>query len=360
MLKKIEYAVKGFFDKMLSKDSNPVLINKTEAIFRLTDRSRLLLLRHDRIGDVIVTTPFLTILRKAFPIIEIDMLMSPNNISAQRAVDSYINNIYVYDKKLVNIIKLFRKLKNRKYDIIIDLFDNPSTTSSYIIKFVKPKYSLGFDKSNSAVYTHIVPLPNKNEVHIVERIANLLMPFGIEPAQSAGELSFHLNPEERKKANELIKRNGKKVLGINLSGSSRAKYWGTDNFTEFINEFAIKFTDYKVVIFSMPDYETELNQIISSTLAEKAPKADSFVEYASYLSVCDLLLTPDTAAVHLAAAFKVPCISLHLWTGSSDTGMPWHPYNSPYKMLKTDTGNLADISVESVLNAAAEIIEGKN
>lgn len=360
MLKKIEYAVKGFFDKMLSKDNKPVLINKTETIFRLTNSSRLLLLRHDRIGDVMVTTPFLTILRKAFPNIEIDMLMSPNNISASRAVDGFVNNIYVYDKKLIHSIKLIRELKTRKYDIIIDLFDNPSTTSSYIIRFVKPRYSLGFDKSNSAVYTHIVPLPDKNNVHIVERIANLLMPFGIEKQKSVLELSFNLKPEERKKAYEIMKSSEKKILGINLSGSSRAKYWGTDKFTEFINEFEIKFTDYKVVIFSMPDYENELNQIISSTSAEKAPKADTFVEYASYLSVCDLLLTPDTAAVHLAAAFKLPCVSLHLWTGLSDTGMPWHPFNSPYKMLKTDTGNLNDISVESVMNAATELIEGNN
>lgn len=356
MLKKVEYYLKNIFDIFLRKDSKPVLIKKSDAKIRPVDGSRILLLRHDRIGDVLVSVPFVKALRQTFPKIEIDILMSSKNISARRAIDSYVNNVYNYDKNIVNIIKLVSTLRNRNYDIIIDLFDNPSTTSAYLIRLVNPLYALGFDKEDTSYYTHIVPLPDKRLIHIVERIANLLLPFGISTSKSDLNITFRLSPAEKKRANEMMLINDKKIIAINLSGSSRAKFWGVPNYISLLNELSDLHPNFECVIFSMPDYATELNDIISNTKARIAPKSNSFVQYASYLSTCDLLITPDTSAVHLAAAFKIPCVSLHLWNGSEATGMPWHAYNSPQKTLKTDSGNLSNIKVEDVINSVNELI----
>ncbi|MBE2188608.1 MAG: hypothetical protein IAE98_03995, partial [Candidatus Kapabacteria bacterium] len=60
--------------------------------------------------------------------------------------------------------------------------------------------------------------------------------------------------------------------------------------------------------------------------------------------------------MHIAAAFKIPCIGLFLWTGSKETGLPWFSYNSPYRCLKTSTGKLDNISLEDVIIAIDEIV----
>ncbi|MBX3044231.1 MAG: glycosyltransferase family 9 protein [Candidatus Kapabacteria bacterium] len=357
MLKKIEYKIKNFFDKSIKRASNPELISQSYAKFKLVEGSRILLLRQDRIGDLLVTVPFVRSLRSAFPKIEIDILLSNKNFSAKRAIDSYVNNIYTYDKNIFKTLSLIASLKRRNYDIIIDMFDNPSTTSSYLIKMIKPLYSLGFEKENFQTYTHIVPLPDKRLVHIVERIANLLMPFGVNPSNNDLKLSFRLSPAETLRAKEMMKAIGDRILGINLSGSDRSKYWGTENYINFILKFSELFGDFDIVIFSMPEYKTELDEILKNTKAKNAPKSNSFVQYASYLSVCDLILTPDTAAVHLASAFDIPCLSLHLWKNLPQTGIPWTAYNTPQRNLRTESGKLADIKVDDAIHVISELIE---
>lgn len=356
MLKKVEKGIKKFFDNLISKEVVPILTTKPESKITLSRGSRILLLRQDRIGDVLVSVPFVHALHNFFPDAEIDILLSSKNISAVRAVEDFVNIAYIYDKKIFNTIQLIRVLKKRKYDVVIDMFDNPSTTSAYLIKFINPLCSLGFEKKDTSYYSHIVPLPDKRRFHIVERIANLLLPFGINPAESDLKISFKLSSDEKSDAFDLINKVNKKILGINIAGSNRSKFWGTDKYIEFINTLHARFIDYEVTIFSMPEYEKELNIIIKDTQAIKAPKSNTFVQFASHISACDIILTPDTSVVHLAAAFKVPCVSLHIWRNTEDAGMPWSAYNSPQITLTTSSDSLSNIPVSDALDAVSELL----
>jgi ADP-heptose:LPS heptosyltransferase len=357
LLKKLEYKFKGIVEGFLYNKQYPVLVSEPTKVFNLTTDSRILLLRHDRIGDVLVSVPYIKLLKKNFPDTKIDILLSDKNLSSKRAVEPYVSEIFVYKKQFSKLFSLIRILRNRKYDLVIDLFDNPSTTSSMLIKFIKAKYNLGFEKSNSLSYTHIVPLPDKNKFHIVERISNLCLPFGFRAKKEELDLEFRISQEELKIALSKIK-SGKKdnVIGINLSGSSRAKYWGTRNYIELITKINSSFPDLDVVIFSIPDYKIELDEILSKTKSISAPISDSFLKFSSYIAVCDYIITPDTSVVHLASAFKIPSVSLHTWTGSDDTGMPWSGFNSKNICLKTDSGVLSKITVETVFAAFREII----
>lgn len=356
ILKKIEYFVKRIFDRILGSQENQKVLKDNSAEIILKNADKILLLRHDRIGDILVTVPFIKMLRDNFPEIQIDILLSENNISAKRAVQKYVDNLYIYKKNIGEIFKLIKKFRKNNYKVVIDLFDNPSTTSAYLVKFINPVNSVSFQKPNTAHYTHLVELPDKNKVHIVNRILMLLKPFGIYSEKFNLNLEFSVTNEEKHNALEKIGLN-KQVLGINLSGSSRAKYWGTDNYIKFIKLFAEKYPSYKIIIFALPDYSDETEKIVSETTAEKSPEAKSFSEYASLLSVCSLILTPDTSAVHLAAAFQIPCVSLHLWTGSQETGLPWTAYNSPNTALKTTNNDLRSIAVKDVMNAFINLIE---
>ncbi len=356
-LKKIELWFKKEINSFLKMDRQPIFIEKPMNKFFFVEGSRILLLRHDRIGDVMVSVPFIKLLREVFPIVELDILLSENNIAAAAAVKPYVNNIYVYKKDFISIIKLLRQLNKSKYDMIIDLFDNSSTTSSMIIKFANPLYSLGINKNNYYSYSHIVPLLNKNKHHIVERIAQLILPFGINPLSQDLKLSYPLTDELINSAkNYLSNCNSKFKIGINLSGSNRSKFWGTENYIEFIKYINNIYPHFDVVLFYTKEYEADSNEIIANCKCFKAPTGKSFDEYAAMLSLCKVILTPDTAAVHIAAAFAIPCIGLFLWTGSKETGLPWFAYNSPYRCLKTSTGELENISVEDVIKETDEIV----
>ena len=351
-IKKTELSIKKGINKFLFSGGQPELVSEPIKLFD-ENIKRILLLRQDRIGDVLVSTGFLRNLRKIMRNSEIDILLSNKNFGARRAADPWADNVLKYKKGLNQSIKLIGQLKKRKYDLVIDLFDNASTTSSILLKNLNAKYKLGFEKENSGNYSHIVPLPNKREVHIVDRIANLLLPFGLEPSEMDLRLEYKLSENDKIKAMEKIPKSDREILGINLAGSSRAKYWGTSNNIEFIKK--IEGQDIDIIIFSMPDYKAELDEICSKTKANPAPAASSVHEYACLLSRCDFLLTTDTSAVHFASAFDIPQIALYTEGRDPAAPLPWMAYKSEARSLVSPSRQLSDINPDDVHKAFLEI-----
>jgi ADP-heptose:LPS heptosyltransferase len=351
--------MRQLINKLLFRGKKPSFIDKPFNEFDSGQIQNILLLRQDRIGDLLISTPIIRNLKKALPDAEIDILLSDKNYGAAKSVIKYINNIWVYEKRVPYTLSLIRKLRTKKYNLIIDLFDNPSTTSSLIIKLTGPDYSLGLDKLNSNIYTHIVPLLDKTKFHPVERLVQILLPFNLNPSELDLSLEYHIGKVAKEKAGKMM---GKKMaeirLGINLSGSSKAKYWGTENFTALIKMIQDKYKNIEIFLFGTQEYLAEIKEIIYHTKVNAAPFADSIDEYASYLSTCDIILTPDTAAVHFAAAWKIPTIVLYTISDDMNTGMPWTGYNSPCFPITT-MGNLSDIEVNEVFGNFQSIYLGE-
>ncbi len=359
ILKKIEIQFRKFFLNTVQSNKNPQKITEPVNIFEKNKNWNILILRQDRIGDLLISVPLLKILKSNLKNSFIDIILSEKNQTAKQCVIDFTNSQYILPKNL-KLISFLYKLRKKHYDICIDLFDNSSATSSFLLKYIKPKYSLGLEKSNSSIYNYIVLLKNKNEYHIIDRIANLLLPFNINPKEHNFELEYKLPNSaidfSKKFFSEIFQNENKKtiVLGINLSGSSEAKFWGIENNVNFINEINRNYTEIEVILFGTKDYSEILKKIEAQTKCRIAPQTKNFDDFAAMIAQCSYLLTPDTSAVHLATCFKVPCICLYTIT-DGDFGMPWTPYNSPYKMLYAKNTTLDQIPVNSVFETFKEL-----
>ncbi len=332
----------------------PRLIESPEKIFVPKKDFKILLLRHDRLGDVLISMPFLKELRSLLPDSRIDILMSFKNKTTSRAVANYCDKIYILDNKPMKFLSLIGQIRRQNYDLVIDLFDNESATSNLILKYSKAKEKLGFDKSNSNNYTYTVPIPDKGTVHIAERLFSLLLPFGHRGTGADIRLEFPLNEKEKEQAIELLGKKQKALrLGINLTGSDESKYWGNENYIKFINSIT-RDGDVEVVLFAVPRIEKEAKLIARETSGKLAPVQKDFFVYAAMLNECDIILTPDTAAVHLAAAFAVPVVALFL-SAEPQRLMPWYPLGTKSKSLLAKN-NIAEISVDEVITAFYELI----
>ena len=357
LLKHIELILKKIINSFLEKDDEPLLIDHINKSIKLNDNCKILLLRQDRIGDVLISVPFVKSLRKKFPNARIDIILSERNVGSKRALIDYVDKIWIYKKNIYALIKLIQDTNKQKYDLLIDLFDNASTTSSLLIKFIKSSYSLGLDKSNRKIYTHVVPLKPKDKFHIVDRVAELMLAFGINPHEIELSLEYHILKEEKLWAENLLGIKSKEIrLGINLSGSSDAKFWGIDNYILFINKVKENYNNIEIILFAENKSADILQKIIIETKTKAAPFASSVHEFAILLSECDIILTPDTSAVHFAAAWNKPCIALYSTGDIKKFGMAWTPYNSPYKSITISEGNLSEIKIEDVFESLSELI----
>ena len=94
---------------------------KNQSTFRVTDSKKVLILKYDRIGDMIVTTPIFRELKKSYPDISISVLASNLNKDVIK-YNPYVEKIYTNYKN--NLLFDFGKLlilRWKRFDVCIEL-----------------------------------------------------------------------------------------------------------------------------------------------------------------------------------------------------------------------------------------------
>lgn len=347
-----------------------MLVCEPKLLLKLPQNPKIMILRQDRIGDALVSVPVLKVLKNHFPQAEIDVLLGKNNFGARNAFKKYAHDFFLYDKKFFSTISLLLKLRFKKYDVIIDLQDKFSRTSSLFIRLLQPTYSIGTPPENLTLYTHTVETLDRQNVHIVERTAQVLLPFGIDVLKENLRLEYEFSTDEIAQAKELLKelknpsvlrtspleKGDDLLLGVNLAGSSETRFWGTENFNGFLKVFKKDFPHITPLIFASPGYEHQAQEISLKTDVKIAPPTKSFHEFAALLHECDVIFTPDTSVVHLAAAWQTPAITLFSTADRASTGMPWTPYKSPHISLETSDTFVSKIPVKDVIFAFKKLL----
>ncbi len=347
ILKRIEQESKKIINKIIFENRKTYHLNSINNVFLLPQERKILLLRHDKIGDLIISTSFIRILRKYNPKARIDILLSKSNISAQTCVKKYVDNIWIYEKKIINILNLIKSLRRNKYDIIIDLFDNPSTTSALLIKYIAPIFAIGIDKKNSHIYDYTVPMLDRFSSHIVERTANLLLAFGVNPQEENLHLEYDLlqNP---------MNKNSKFRFGINLAGGGRSRFWGRENNSNLIKFIELNYYDSEIQLFFTADYQQDADFLKANHPQIITKICENFDQFVAETSTCNLIISPDTSIVHLASAFSIPAVILYIYNADT-THAPWYPYKSKYIAVETSAPNISAIPLEDVANAVSKL-----
>lgn len=351
--------LKSLIRMLTERKDAPVIVTGQMSEFQ--NPKKILLLRQDRIGDVLISIAFIKKLKSLLPDTQIDIVLSHRNKSSLFAIQDYISKSYMLEKGFMAYFQLINEVQNTEYDFVIDMLDNASSTSSILTRFTNAKVKLGFDKKNRKVYTHVVQLPNKLENHIIERLNSLLLP--IEGSTANEEiLSLNLSEESQKKAVELLGNKSKKIrFGINLSGSDDSKNWGTGNYIGFLKTLDSLQDELEIKVFTTKSNEKQLDEITRIVPNIAAPFVNSFEQFTAMIATCDIVLTPDTSVVHLCSAFDIPCIALYTYSDKPNVGMPWEPRSKHSKVLKiSDKDTLGLIKVTDVLAALKQIIEEIN
>src|SRR5947199_6632832 len=101
----------------------------TEAPDWSSGRKRLLFLRHDRIGDMVVSTAAMRAIAESHPGIELDVLASPSNAAVIEGAP-YVRNVIVFDRRdPKSFASTARRLRSEGYDAVIDcMVTAPSVT----------------------------------------------------------------------------------------------------------------------------------------------------------------------------------------------------------------------------------------
>lgn len=359
-IKRIELAIRRWYNSQVGSGGEPVLVGGPQEAIPTASIRRVLLLRQDRIGDVIVSTPIIKALRAHLPNARIDMVLSTNNLAVRQAVEQWVDGIHVFRKSIPSLLLLRRQLRRQRYDLVIDLMDNASSTSALLISGAQAPFAIGIDKVNRGVYSHVVPLADQSSVHIVERIARLTWPLGFEIGGENLRLEFPLTDAQRQSANAIMRRtSGELILAVNISGSDDHRMYPEAKMIEVLRHVR-QLCDINVAtrvslrIMSAPAHAEMAQRIGEVCGISVVEPQKSYAQFAACIAASDMLLTPDTSAVHVAAAHGVA--SVVLFSQDARGLMPWTPYKAPCWPCITLSGALEAIESTDIVSAVAAML----
>ncbi len=320
--------------------------------------AKVLLIRQDRIGDVLVSTPLIAALKRHHPTLRLDILVSRNNHMVVDGIPE-IDKRWVYTKSLFRSASLIRRIRAERYDVAIDLMDNPSATSTVLCLLAAARWTIGISKENEFIYDVKVPLLSRREVHIVRRIAELLRPFGIDPDKEHLQIAFDPGERAGTIAHRALVGQGipeGRALCVNISAGSSSRFWGVEQYTNLLTRLESEFPKLQCVIACKPGDEhharTIAGRVRQATVLQ--PTTD-FLVFAAQIRSMAYVITPDTAIVHLAAAFGVPCVVMYIQT-DPDLRI-WDPYGVPHASLISRVDSLGEIGPGQVFAAIASLMK---
>ena len=348
LLRRFLIVVLGFF---IRRRNQPAKINDFNS-------SKILFIRQDRIGDVLISTPIFAAIKAHYPSAIVDVLLSENNHFVLMN-DPLIRKRWIYQKKITKVISLVRSIREEKYDFAVDTMDNPSVTSSLLCLLSGARWNVGIAKDNNYVYDITVPMLSRREIHIVDRIAQLLTPFQIDPKAEKISIRYFTSPESDNfaevclSANQLCKR---PLIGINISAGGRARFWGIENYRALLSFITEKYPKLCPILLYQPSDKEEANKIVEHNgNVILSPVTKTFDQFAAFIKRLSFLISPDTSAIHLASAFNIP--SVVLYVQSDKTLRIWEPYGTDYEVVVTDVDDLSTIPVTNVQVALMRLIE---
>jgi ADP-heptose:LPS heptosyltransferase len=311
---------------------------------------RVLFLRHDRAGDMILSTGVLRAIAKSHPTITLDVLASPANAAIIRGAD-YIGDVITFDKHVVaSYPAIARRLRGARYDAVVDcMVTAPSVTTLLLVLASGARQRIGIaGRGNDAAFTLTVPPDPRPDGHMVDRLSALARAFGVDPETMDRHPVLELTDDERERAESAWNANdrgGERVV-VNISAGTSERVWPDDSYAAVMRHIRSRHHDAIMRVISAPSELSRATRIAEMAGAAVVPTPtirDAFALVAS----ADLVLTPDTSIAHAASAFRVPAVGMY----TSEKSERWGLYDNPGQMVIHPGSSLEGLSAERVIAA---------
>lgn len=338
MLKQIELFLKKVLLSILLILNTP---KRRDKDYEFDENSKVLFIRLNRIGDALVSTPLIHAIKQRIGCKIFVLADKKNQVAFLNNPD--IDSLLMFNRNLKGYLLVKSFVKKNDIQTIVDLHDDTSATVSFLIALCKAQNKFGLEKSNKKIFTKTIPRLNAKKYHIIERILEVTKLFGFEAEKSKAKVIYEPEKKAVNNVENLLSNNfpEKKFLaGINISAGSQARFWGVEKYKRLIKLF--KGYPVSLILVSTPKDSSAAKEIAEQDTVIFTP---GFDEFAALISKLNLLISPDTAAVHLASAFSVPVFGIYVKFNTKE--IIWYPYGCKFDCVVTEEPTLENISYET-------------
>jgi heptosyltransferase-2 len=288
---------------------------------------RILILQTAFPGDVILTLPLLQIAKSLFPEAKIDFLAIP---AAKNILETHsdIHHLIIYDKHkedrgMVNFWKLIRELRKNDYDLA--LAPHRSIRSASLVWGAGIPRRIGFDRSaGHFLFNKIIPYPYG--VHEINRNLQLLTPVGVDVTKKVFPKLYFSDEDHNVILSWLVSENlqsSDRIIAMAPGSVWATKRWLPEYFAQTALKLAAE--GYKIVLIGGKADQSVAQQVKELAGIGIYNTAGEFTLRQSALLIrhAHLLITNDSAPMHLAVAVKTPVVTIF---GPTVPAFGFYPY----------------------------------
>lgn len=277
---------------------------------------KILVVRFSSIGDIVLTTPVLRVLKTQLPELELHFLTKQSFAGVIRT-NPHIDKQYTIDKSIGEVVT---ELREEHYDWVIDLHNNLRTKS---LKMRLRRPTRSFRKLNWKKWLLVKLKRNQlPDVHVVDRYFEAVSHLGVK--NDGLPCDFPIDASDEVDVSELGVQPGA-FIAVVVGAKFATKRLPKDKLIEILNGVSAP-----VLLVGGPEDQPLGDELIRSLEGKSifnACGAYSLYGSASIVAQSAKVLTNDTGMMHIASCYDVPIVSV--WGNTvPDLGMyPYRPSN---------------------------------
>ena len=349
---------------------------------------KVLMIRMDRLGDALITTPAIRAFATLFPEIQLDFLARTLNAPALRN-NPYIHTLYQSkEKNIFNKLALVSNLRKQYTDILV--MNGSSRSDAFIAKLLAPQHMWGFPVERTKRFFATCPTPQLPQAiaedafvqehalqqHIIAHTLAVVELFAQQYGRSLAQLlsqhctakqlfsldfslptrkDYHLTITPPSQSTQYIENNKRLAIFIGNAKKNETR-WQLEKFIALVETLLT--TQHNIAIFLIlgKDEKKLLQQ--SKKKFPQSPRCfcveGSLEAIGKFLQSVDLFITSSTSLTHIAAALNIPTLHLHgLYVYTV-----WRPIGPMHHFIcSNDSGvNVHSIPVDVVLQKVQSLL----
>lgn len=310
---------------------------------------RILAVRLDNLGDVLVTTPAIHAVKAALPGVELTLLASPVGAQVGR-LNPDIDSVIVYQAPWMDPWQrlpqdsdreqqMIATLRDCRFDgaIIFTSFRQSPLPAAYLcyLAGIPLRLAASIDGPGSLLTTR--HKHTDRMMHEVERGLDLIGAIGLPPADL--DMVLRVPDGDRDRISELIHTTGidraRPLVVIHPGCSMPARTYPWERYAE-VGDLLVERLGATIMLTGTADEQSLVDHVyarmrletrrVTHCLAGALP----FATFCALIETADLLITNNTGPMHIAAAHKTPVVTLFALTNPPEQ---WGPWRVPHRQL---------------------------
>lgn len=308
----------------------------------------VIILAQEKYGDAILLTPLLKQLKWHYPDCAVHV------VTFSRATYTFFQSDRNIDRlhftRSSNAWPYYWQLLSRRFDILFNTKDHPSTSFLVQSILVRARSRAGIDcEYHRGIYDYLIDLDFHTPVAL--KNCGLLDILG-KPVQH-NECRPYL---PQKPVSETVQAFLGSIAehtatGINISAGGPTRYWTEENWKKLVGAFPGE----TFMVFSAPGDRKQKQRLeLQCPNITASPDTENLYEVGLLTDKLKLLVTPDTAMVHVASCRNTPLVGLY-GIAQQDQSR-FGPFMVPCRIVISATALVADIPLTEVIEAVKAMI----